>query len=253
MSAELMTSKFVPSSVRPSVLHISEPNAWISFKYWLLFPLSHTFSRFFFFFWFFFLNFWEFFFYEYVSFWLTWDPMEAKIAKRYSYKSQPKVFKLFFNFLLFPILQIARISEAAASRGKQAQFWPPGVEIEYMCNFRNLANGQVSCPNLAILKIGPYLGNHCPLRENKLNFDPLGYTSWGRKRIYVQLLELWPMTKLHAQVFWKWPNISETAVRWAKIRAISPPPPGVDRPCVTSDLANCQVSWPNMAILKIGQ
>ncbi len=35
------------------------------------------------------------------SFSLTWDPMGAKISKRYSsYKSQPKAFKLFLNFLL---------------------------------------------------------------------------------------------------------------------------------------------------------
>ncbi len=34
------------------------------------------------------------------SFSLTWDPMGAKISKRYSsYKSQPKVFKLFLNIL----------------------------------------------------------------------------------------------------------------------------------------------------------
>ncbi len=39
-------------------------------------------------------------FYEYFSFSLTWDPMGAKISKRYSsYKSQPKTFKLFLNFL----------------------------------------------------------------------------------------------------------------------------------------------------------
>ncbi len=40
------------------------------------------------------------FFYAYFSFSLTWDPMGAKISKRYSsYKLQPKVFKLFLNFL----------------------------------------------------------------------------------------------------------------------------------------------------------
>ncbi len=40
------------------------------------------------------------FFYEYLSFSLTWDSMGAKISKRYSfYKSQPKAFKLFLNFL----------------------------------------------------------------------------------------------------------------------------------------------------------
>ncbi len=33
------------------------------------------------------------------SFSLPWDPMGAKISKRYSsYKSQPKAFKLFLNF-----------------------------------------------------------------------------------------------------------------------------------------------------------
>ncbi len=37
-----------------------------------------------------------------------------------------------------------------------------------------LANGQVSCPKMAILKICLYLGNHCLLSENQLKFDPLG-------------------------------------------------------------------------------
>ena len=43
---------------------------------------------------------------------------------------------------------------------------------------------QVSCPNMAILKIGPYLRNSCPQSKSKLNFDPLGqkriaYTTFG--------------------------------------------------------------------------
>ncbi len=38
-------------------------------------------------------------FYEYFSFSLTWDRMGAKISKRYSYKSQPKVLKVYLNFL----------------------------------------------------------------------------------------------------------------------------------------------------------
>ncbi len=38
-------------------------------------------------------------FYEYITFLLTWDPRGATISKRYSYKWQPKVFKLFLNFL----------------------------------------------------------------------------------------------------------------------------------------------------------
>ncbi len=38
--------------------------------------------------------------------------------------------------------------------------------------------------------------------KNRLNFDP-----WGRKRVYVQLLALWPMAKFHAQMwqFWNQP------------------------------------------------
>ncbi len=35
---------------------------------------------------------------EFFSFSLTLDPMGVKISKRYSYKSQPKAFKLFLNF-----------------------------------------------------------------------------------------------------------------------------------------------------------
>ena len=51
-----------------------------------------------------FFNFWKkksfWIFYEYFLFWLTCDPMGGKILKCYSYKSQPKAFKLFVNFLL---------------------------------------------------------------------------------------------------------------------------------------------------------
>ena len=51
------SSVVVPSSVRPSVCVaiISEPNARISFQFWLLLSLGHTLTHFFFFF--FFLNF----------------------------------------------------------------------------------------------------------------------------------------------------------------------------------------------------
>ncbi len=56
-------------------------------------------------------------FYEYFSFLLTWDPMGAEISKRYSsYKSQPKLFKHFLNFLpngphksMFGIFEILKI------------------------------------------------------------------------------------------------------------------------------------------------
>ncbi len=141
MSAKLMKSNFVRlSSVRVAI--ISEPNARISFKFWLLLPLSHTPGRFFIFF-FIFVNmgpyrsqdfktplllqiavgsfqtfFWIFFpngphkttfgilvilkieiLTNFCSFSLTWNPKGVKISERYfSYKSQPKAFKLLLNF-----------------------------------------------------------------------------------------------------------------------------------------------------------
>ena len=86
-----MESHFVHLSIRPSVLRdtiISEPNAQISFTFWLLLPLDHTLGG----------NFFSYFLQIFfVS--VTWDPMAAKISKHSSYKSQPKALKLFLNFL----------------------------------------------------------------------------------------------------------------------------------------------------------
>ncbi len=50
-------------------------------------------------------------------------------------------------------------------------------------------------------------------------------TPCGRKRVYVQLLGLWPLAKFHAQIwqFWKLFRISETAARRAKISSTSTP------------------------------
>ena len=84
MSAELMKSKFVhrPSSVRrPSVASIiSEPIAWISFKFWVLLFLGYLPIRFF---WNFEKkNFWI--FYKYFSCSLTWDPQNATRPSYYS-------------------------------------------------------------------------------------------------------------------------------------------------------------------------
>ncbi len=92
-----------PSSVvrRPSsvvrVAIISEPTARISFKFHLWLLLDHSQDLFFYFK----KKILGGIFYEYFSFLLTWDPMGVKISKRYSsYKSHPKAFKLFLNFLL---------------------------------------------------------------------------------------------------------------------------------------------------------
>ena len=85
---------------RPSVrvAIISAPNARICSKFWLLLPLGHTLGLF----WgeiLFYLFLYIYFFYEYFSFSLTWDPIGARISKRYSCKSLPKVFKLLLTFL----------------------------------------------------------------------------------------------------------------------------------------------------------
>ncbi len=73
----------------------------------------------------------------------------------------------------------------------------------------------------AILKIGLYLWNRC-LKRVKISSI---LTPWFRKGPNVQLLELWPMAKFHAQIWqsWKSARISETGARRAKISPISTP------------------------------
>ncbi len=95
MSAELMKSKFVRPSV-VCVAIISEPNAWISSKFWLWLPLGHTLG---------------FFFSKLVqkiySFVCVFTNMGAKILKRYcSSKLQPKVFKLSWIFFLMVLTKL---------------------------------------------------------------------------------------------------------------------------------------------------
>ncbi len=51
----------------------------------------------------------------------------------------------------------------ASSRAKLSEIWDSGGSLGSICTISGtLANGQVSCPNMAILKICPYLGNGCP-------------------------------------------------------------------------------------------
>ncbi len=93
--SSLMVWGLYPSSVASI---ISEPIAWILFKLWVFVspgpyagPIFEVLKKK-----------KNIFFYEYFSFSLTWDPMGAKISKRYSsssYKSQLKAFTLFLNFL----------------------------------------------------------------------------------------------------------------------------------------------------------
>ncbi len=58
---------------------------------------------------------------------------------------------------------------------------PWGRNNVYCATSGTLANGQVACPNISIVKFAR-------ISENKLNFNP-----WGRKGAYV---ELWQMAKL---------------------------------------------------------
>ncbi len=62
--------------------------------------------------------------------------------------------------------KIANILEMASRRAKQSEIRASGGgggSLGSICTISGtLANGQVSCPNLAILEIGPYLGNRCP-------------------------------------------------------------------------------------------
>ncbi len=134
MSKELMKSKFVSlPSVRVAI--ISEPNARISFKFWLLLPLDHMH----------FFNFFIF-FYEYFSVLVNMRPMGAKISKCYSsYKSQPKVLTLFLNFLpngphkttfgIFDILKIEILTDFIRFRN----IGPDGSE-----NFKTLPLLQIA-------------------------------------------------------------------------------------------------------------
>ncbi len=80
---------------------------------------------------------------------------------------------------------------------KYTQFRPNGVEREYMWNFWHFGQWPVSCPNMEILKFILYLGKR-DVRRAKISSISI---PWGRKKVYVQLLELWPMAKFHAQIW----------------------------------------------------
>ncbi len=70
----------------------------------------------------------------------------------------------------------ANILEMDSHRPKGSEIWDSGGSLGSICaTSGTLPNGQVSCPNMAILKIGLYLGSHYPYSKIKLNFDPLGY------------------------------------------------------------------------------
>ncbi len=77
----------------------------------------------------------------------------------------------------------------AARRAKTISISTPrGSKKVYVQPLALWPNGRVSCSNVAILKIGPYLRNRWSYIKNKLNFH-----AWSRNGVYV---EPWQMTKL---------------------------------------------------------
>ena len=138
MSARAHKIVICPSSVRVAI--ISESNARISFKFWLLLrKLVHTLTLFFLIF-------------EknvFLSFFtnifrsLTWDPMGAKITKRYSsYKSPPKVSKLYLSFLLIVLTRLLL---------GFLKFWKLNLFVKYVVIGRAPRQGHwASCSSLSI-------------------------------------------------------------------------------------------------------
>ena len=57
----------------------------------------------------------------------------------------------------------ANIFEMGSRRAEWSEIWDSGGSLESICaTSRALATCQVSCPNMAILNIAPYLGNCNP-------------------------------------------------------------------------------------------
>ncbi len=80
---------------------------------------------------------------------------------------------------------------------KSAQFWPPGVEREYICNFWNFGQWLSFMPK--------YYGNFenrpvslkpLPVEQQYAQFRSLGVEGGY---IHVQILTLWPMAKFLAK------------------------------------------------------
>ena len=103
---------------------------------------------------------------------------------------------------------------------------------EYMCNFWNF--GQMVKFHTQIRQFWKWARisetTVCRAKTSSIS------TPWGRKRVYVQLLELWPMVKFHAQIwqFWKLP------IPWSENK-FNVDPSGVERESMQL-LYLCQ--WP---------
>ncbi len=98
--------------------------------------------------------------------------------------------------------KIANILEMANRRAKQNEIWDSGSLGGICATSWTLANGQVSCPNMAILKTDLYLRNYLPIEQKQAQFQPPRV----ERDLYVQLLDLLSVTKFHAQIYGNFEN-----------------------------------------------
>ena len=183
--------------------------------------------------------------------------MGVKISKRSSYKSQPKVFKLFLNFLpiaphkntliIFEILSL-RFLMIFFSKISNSPLYPmekPKTSIIWKTSdcrakrSKTWDSGVVQVIYVQLLEVWPLAKFHpkygdfenwpvsrkppeIPQSKNKLNFDPLGQ----KERICV--CNFWNFGDLPRFMPKYGNHISETALHRPKISSISTPP-GVER------------------------
>ncbi len=104
--------------------------------------------------------------------------------------------------------------------GNRSMYLETTVCIASVCaTSGTFANGQVSCSNMAIFKVGI---SEIASRRAKISSI---WTPWGRTRVCLQLRDLLSVAKFHAQIlqFWRLVHIMETAVRGVKISSILTP------------------------------
>ncbi len=90
-----------------------------------------------------------------------------------------------------------------------------------MCNFWNFGHLPCFMPKYGKVRKLARILETAVRRAKKSSIS----TTWVRKRLYVHLLELWLLAKLHAQIWqcWRLARILETAARRATISSILTP------------------------------
>ncbi len=112
-----------------------------------------------------------------------------------------------FHAQIWEVRKLARILETAARRAKKAQFWLPGVERDYMCNLRTYGHLLSFMPQYGNFEIRAVSWKQLHIEREWAQFRLHGV----ERGLYVQLLELCPLARFHAQIwqFWKLARISE--------------------------------------------